>query len=169
MKKIFSLVLTVAVSVLFASCGKETAIAPKTTGISFTADLEFFENKYEAAVTVKPDGNAEVKVTSPDTLKGLEFDFSGKAVTAKYLGLEYKYNTDEQPSVAAAAYLYEVLKDVSEKGRQITLEDGRFYADGRTENIKYRMYFGATGLPISASDEDNNFVITFKNVTVTDS
>lgn len=168
MKKIFSLVLTVAVSVLLTSCGKGTAIAPKTTGISFTAELEFFENKYEAAVTVRPDGNAEVQIISPDTLKGLEFDFSGKAVTAKYLGLEYKYNMDEQPSVAAAAYLYEILKDISEKGRQITLEDGRFYTDGRTENIKYRMYFGATGLPISASDEDNNFVITFKNVTITD-
>ena len=169
MKKIFSLVLTVAGSLLLTSCGKGTAIAPTTTGISFTAELEFFENKYEAAVTVRPDGNAEVQIISPDTLKGLEFDFSGKAVTAKYLGLEYKYNTDEQPAVAAAAYLYEVLKDITEKGRQITLEDGRYYADGRTENIKYRMYFGATGLPISASDEDNNFVITFKNVTVTDS
>ena len=168
MKKIFSLVLTVAVSVLFASCGKGTAIAPKTTGISFTAELEFFENKYVAAVTVKSDGNAEVQVTSPDTLKGLEFDFTGEDVTAKYLSLEYKYNIGKQPSVAAVSYLYEVLKDVSEKGRQITLEDGRFYADGRTENIKYRMYFGATGLPISASDEDNNFVITFKNVTITD-
>lgn len=168
MKKIFSLVLTVAALVLLASCGKGTAIAPKTTGISFTAELEFFENKYEAAVTVRSDGNAEVQVTSPDTLKGLEFDFSGKDVTAKYLGLEYKYNIGEQPSVAAVSYLYEILKDISEKERQITLEDGRFYADGRTENIKYRMYFGATGLPISASDEDNNFVITFKNVTITD-
>ncbi len=169
MKKIFSLILTVVVSALLASCGKETAIAPKTTGISFTAELEFFENKYVAAVTVKSDGNAEVQVTSPDTLKGLEFDFTGEDVTAKYLGLEYKYNIGKQPSVAAAAYLYEILKDISEKERQITLEDGRFYTDGRTENIKYRMYFGATGLPISASDEDNNFVITFKNVTVTDS
>lgn len=169
MKKIFSLILTVVASVLFASCGKGTVIAPKTTGISFTAELEFFENKYVAAVTVKSDGNAEVQVTSPDTLKGLEFVFSGKAVTAKYLGLEYKYNIGKQPSVAAVSYLYEILKDISEKERQITLEDGRFYTDGRTENIKYRMYFGATGLPISASDEDNNFVITFKNVTVTDS
>lgn len=168
MKKIFSLVLTVAVSVLLTSCGKGTAIAPKTTGISFTAELEFFENDYEATVTVKPDGKTEIQVTLPDTLKGLEFVFSGKDVTAKYMGLEYKYNMDEQPSVAAAAYLYEILKDISEKGRQITLEDGRFYTDGRTENIKYRMYFGATGLPISASDEDNNFVITFKNVTITD-
>ena len=157
------------VSALLASCGKETAIAPKTTGISFTAELEFFENKSVAAVTVKSDANAEVQVTSPDTLKGLEFDFTGEDVTAKYLGLEYKYNIGKQPSVAAAAYLYEILKDISEKERQITLEDGRFYTDGRTENIKYRMYFGATGLPISASDEDNNFVITFKNVTVTDS
>lgn len=169
MKKIFSLILTVVASVLFASCGKGTAIAPKTTGISFTAELEFFENKYVAAVTVRPDGNAEVQIISPDTLKGLEFNFTGEDVTAKYLGLEYKYNIGEQPSVAAVSYLYEILKDISEKERQITLEDGRFYTDGRTENIKYRMYFGATGLPISASDEDNNFVITFKNVTVTDS
>ncbi len=169
MKKIFSLILTVVASVLFASCGKGTAIAPKTTGISFTAELEFFENKYVAAVTVRPDGNAEVQIISPDTLKGLEFNFTGEDVTAKYLGLEYKYNIGKQPSVAAVSYLYEILKDISEKERQITLEDGRFYTDGRTENIKYRMYFGATGLPISASDEDNNFVITFKNVTVTDS
>ena len=136
MKKIFSLILTVVASVLFASCGKGTAIAPKTTGISFTAELEFFENKYVAAVTVKSDGNAEVQITSPDTLKGLEFVFSGKAVTAKYLGLEYKYNIGKQPSVAAVSYLYEILKDISEKERQITLEDGRFYTDGRTENTE---------------------------------
>lgn len=169
MKKILLGVLLVSVLLLSVSCGKDTSTVPKTTGISFTAEMEFFENRYEAAVNVKSDGSAKAQITSPDTLKGLEFLFSGEGVTAKYSGLEYNYGKTEQPPTAAAEYLYKILNDVSKNRRQITLEDGRFYTDGRTENTEYRMYFGATGLPISANDEDGNFKIIFKNVTVTDS
>lgn len=168
MKKIILGVLAVTVLLLSVSCGKGTAVIPKTTGISFVADMEFFENKCVASVNVKENGDTKAEIISPDSIKGLSFIFSGGDATVRYLGLEYKYDMAAQPSGAAVSYLYEMLKDASCDGRQISFDDGRFYTDGRISKTKYRMYFGATGLPISACDGENNFKISFKNAAITD-
>ena len=168
MKKIILGVLAVTVLLLSVSCGKGRGVIPQTTGMSFVADMEFFENKCVASVNVKENGDTKAEIISPDSIKGLSFIFSGGDATVRYLGLEYKYDMADPASGAAVSYLYEMLKDASCDGRQISFDDGRFYTDGRISKTNYRMYFGATGLPISACDGENNFKISFKNAAITD-
>ena len=165
MKKIISVLLF---SVLFhCACGGEKInITPVTRCISFTAELTYYNECYEANVTVANNGETDMEIISPDTIKGLAFHFSGDEVTAKYAGLEYKADFKSLPEGVCCARLYEILEDTFNEDTTVTLEGDSYYIMRDSEDISYKLCLGATGLPISAEEKSTGFTVNFKNVTI---
>ena len=83
---------------------------------------------------------------------------------AEYSGLNYKYNISEMPEGMAFTYLYEMLR-AAENG-EVSLEDDKYFTESKNGSRTYRLYLGATGLPISAEDLRGGFSAEFKNVTL---
>lgn len=166
MKKIISFALIIVLSLTLGGCFSKTAdIRPITKGISFTAELTYYNECCEANVKVSENGKAEAEITSPDTIKGLVFYFDGDAVTARYAGLEYKTDYAALPEGNACIRLYEILKYASGDGISVTA-DGDDYYISREGDSRCKLFLGATGLPIKAEDTLNGFTAVFKNVTI---
>ncbi len=164
MKKIIS-VLFLAILFLCACGEKKIAVTPVTSGISFTAELTYYNECFEADVTVAKNGETDMEITSPDTIKGLVFHFNGEEITAKYAGLEYKADFKSLPEGACCARLYEILKDTFNEDVTVNSEENSYYIMRDSKDISYKLYLGATGLPISAED-NSGFTVNFKNVTI---
>ena len=166
MKKVISVALLIFITLTLGGCsGKKTDISPVTRGISFTAELTYYNECYEAEVKIAESGAADFEITSPDTIKGLTFRFEGDSVTAEYLGLEYKTDLHSLPEGNACIRLYEILKDASSEEISVTADGDDYYISRDGEN-RYRLYVGATGLPIKAEDTSKGFTAVFKNVTI---
>ena len=165
MKKIIS-VLFLAILFLCACGEKKISVTPVTSSISFTARLTYYNECYEANVTVAKNGETDMEITSPDTIKGLVFHFNGDSITAKYLGLEYKADFKSLPEGMCCTKLYEILKDTFNEDTTVTLEGDSYYITRDSEDLSYRLCLGATGLPISAEEKSTGFTVDFKNVTI---
>lgn len=164
MKKIIS-VLSLVILFLCACGEKKIAVTPVTSGISFTAELTYYNECFEADVTVAKNGETDMEITSPDTIKGLVLHFNGEEITVKYAGLEYRADFKSLPEGACCARLYEILKDTFNEDVTVTSEENSYYIMRDSKDISYKLYLGATGLPISAED-NNGFTVNFKNVTI---
>lgn len=167
MKKIIS-VLSFAVLTLFLSAcgGKKVSVTPVTRGISFTAELSYYNECYEAQVTVASNGETDMEITSPDTIKGLTFHFDGEEVTAKYAGLEYKADFKAFSEGACCIRLYEILKDTFKEETAVTKEGENYCISRDGGDLSYKLYLGGGGLPITAEDSQSGFTVNFKNVTI---
>lgn len=167
MKKIISVVLTVFLCLTATACGgKKINITPVTRGISFTAALTYYNECCEAAVTVSENGDTKMELTSPDSIAGLCLSFSGGSVTAEFGGLTYQCALSSMPEGVACQMLYQLLTDISGQDTAVTAENDTYYAAGKVGETEYRLFVGATGLPISALDLSGDFTVDFKNVTV---
>lgn len=164
MKKIIS-VLSLVILFLCACGEKKISVTPVTSGISFTAELTYYNECFEADVTVAKNGETDMEITSPDTIKGLVLHFNGEEITAKYAGLEYKADFKSLPEGACCARLYEILKDTFNEDATVNSEENSYYIMRDSKDISYKLYLGATGLPISAED-NSGFTVNFKNVTI---
>ena len=109
MKKTFLLITVLSVIAVFCSCSKAAHITPVTRGISFTAELTYYNESYIALVTVSKNGDTDIAFTAPGTLNGLMLHFGESGVTAKYNGLEYKYDISSVPDGIACSYLYKIF------------------------------------------------------------
>lgn len=165
MKKFTALIIAAVMLFSFSACNrKRSDILPLTAGISFDCEITYYNECYEAAAKVTEDGEMSCEITAPDTLKGLKFSFSGDDVTAEYNGLEYKNDISSLPQGAAFTSLYQILR-TAEKAEVIS-DDDKYYVRGNAGNLHFKLFLGATGLPIYAEDPDSGLEISFKNMTV---
>lgn len=165
MRKIISVCLCLLFVICLSGCNnKSSGIKPLTKGITFTADITYYNECYTCDVSVDKNGATDISVLSPDLLKGLSFNFKGNTVTAKYLDLEYKYDTSALPESMACGELYKILKFSFDENAKVNSKNDSFYI--ASEGGKYKLFLGATGLPLSAENNSLGFSIIFKNVTV---
>ena len=133
-------------------------------GISFTCTVQYYNELYEGAVSVAKNGDTDVEITSPEGLAGLKLHFKGDALTAEYSGLNYNASLSEMPEGMAFTCLYEILRDT--KGGEVSLENDKYFTESKSGSRRYRLYLGATGLPISAEEPSSGFSAEFKKASV---
>lgn len=167
MKIIIALLSAIITVFSFSGCAeKRSNISPLTKGITFTAELTYYNECYESLVSVSQNGDMDIEITAPDTIKGLSFHFDESGVTAKYSGLEYKYDTKALPEGIVCTCLYNIFRDTQKPDAAVIADKDVYCILGNTGKTDYKMYVGATGLPISAEDEKSGFKADFKNVTI---
>lgn len=167
MKKIISLLLTALLVFSLSGCKSgQSEIRPITKGITFAAEITYYNEYCEGTVSVDENGKMNIEITFPDTVKGLTLTFDGGGIKAEYAGLEYEISS--LPEGIACGRLYEILEDTFSEDVKVTADGDESYIAGAAGDSEYRMYLGATGLPISAEDINGTFCVNFKNVTITE-
>ena len=152
---------------LLCGCSKNTKTStPVTKGISFTADVTYYNENYTCDVDVNEEGIMSAKVTYPEELKGVSLRFDGETVTAEYLGLTYTLKTDTMPLGNVALSIYKVFTDVTEKGLMAEQNEGNCIIENEVNGEKYEFTFSPSGLPLELKIPDKEFQVVFNNVTI---
>ena len=151
-------------SLFLSGCRQKCSVTPLVLGISFSCTVKYYNECYEGEVSVAENGDTDIKITSPEGLSGLILHFKGDGAAAEYSGLNYKYNISEMPEGMAFTYLYEILRN-AENG-EVSLENDKYFTESKSGSRTYRLYLGATGLPISVEDLHGGFSAEFGNVTL---
>lgn len=166
--KIITAISAVLSALLLCACGAAAPdITPYTKGITFTADITLYNECCSAEVTVSKEGEARFELVSPESVEGLALIFSGSEVRAEFGELEYDYSVSPLDESGMCGRLYAIIADTFDPETKATAEADLIYVSGRTQDAEYRLYLGATGLPISAESANGSFTAVFKNVTVT--
>lgn len=159
MKKILCslfLVLT-----LCACTTKTEKITPVTKGITFFAEITYYNETYECNTEIKQNGDTTVTFSYPQDLSPLTIAYQGGEVTANYDGLEYSYSADGMPHYSVSDVIYDVF---SQNFDTVFEEDDNYYVEYRKDGNDVRLYIGSSGLPIKI--ESNFFTVTIKNATI---
>ncbi len=164
MKKTSLLLFIFMFSLFLSGCRQKCSVTPLVRGISFSCTVKYYNECYEGDVSVAENGDTDIKITSPEGLTGLILHFKGDGAAAEYSGLNYKYNISEMPEGMAFTYLYEILRN-AENG-EVSLENDKYFTESKSGSRTYRLYLGATGLPISVEDLHGGFSAEFGNVTL---
>lgn len=164
MKKLFPIQFILIISLFLSGCRQKCAVTPLVRGISFTCTVQYYNELYEGAVSVAKNGDTDIEITSPEGLAGLKLHFKGDALTAEYSGLNYNASLSEMPEGMAFTCLYEILRDT--KGGEVSLENDKYFTESKSGSRRYRLYLGATGLPISAEEPSSGFSAEFKKASV---
>lgn len=164
MKKAISVIFIFTLCFFTVGCSKkQTDTKPCLKGISFTAELDCFGESCEADVDINGNGSMCIKVTAPESIKGLSLTVTDDGMSAEYLGL--KYNCNSFSDSAAYTALYKTFKSAQADNAAVTEDGGKFYISAEYDKTEYKLYLSGTGLPLSA-EGDNGFKAVFKNVTV---
>lgn len=165
MKKRFIAFLIMMLAVFLCSC-TEKEVAPVLDGLRFTANINYYNEKYVSDVSVS-DNRMSFTVLSPEDLSGLKLDFNGDKVTAEYMGLKYEPKTESMPVGNVAQKIYGAIEDVIGKGNLKCKKGNNVEYNGRINGKSYKFTFSPSGLPIGIQMPDDSFSVAFENIKLT--
>ena len=159
MKKILCLLILV---LFLCSCNvKSSNITPVTKGICFDADLSYYNETYQIKALIKENGDTEITFTSPKELSGLKISYIGDQITSDYNGIKYTSPLKESPQYSVSDIIYKIFSTVYDN---VITKDDSYYVESELDSLKYKLYIGATGLPIKI--ESPYFNAKIKNATI---
>lgn len=161
MKKIISLVL---ILLTLTACSKKTA-EPRLCGITFTADVTYYNENYKGECHFSEDKVLTFKITEPEIIAGYTVTVTEDGMTAEYLGLTFTPTDGNMPFSSAIAIFYEKLSAAVASG-EAKEKGGEFKISGGKDADSYTLYISETGLPQKILLPDERFVVYFYNATV---
>lgn len=159
MKKVLCLVTLL---LFLCSCSTKTKnITPITKGISFESEISFYNETYLCNVNIQKNGDTEILFSSPQELTGLKINYIGNNVTVNYDGIEYTSVIDDLPQYSTSNIIYKIF---SNNYNEVLFEEDNYFVKCKQGDTEYKMYIGATGLPIEIKSPFFNAKI--KNATI---
>lgn len=166
MKKFFYLFLTFIM--IFSNTGctnKSSEVTAVTTGLSFTAEIEYGGINITADTVINSDGVAEFKITFPEEIADLCYIFDQSSVKLTYRGLEYPLNAD-LPETNALGLLYGFFQTADTMKDRVVLKDDSFILECTSNGSSCRLLLGQSGLPIELVSKDTGLSVTIKNAAI---
>lgn len=151
---------------IFCSCTKQPQnSSPVKTGEAFvcTAEIVLNENEFVCELNYKNSANAELKIISPEQLKGVSFTLTNSSLSAEYNGSSFPISPKSN-AVSTAKLIFSALGRATNTNDFKTDNGGAKYTEGEFSSHKYRLNFNKdSGLPESFEVKDLNFSCRFKN------
>lgn len=159
MKKFLCLIIPI---IFLCGCtSKAKDITPITKGLTFNAKIMYYNEAYECDVEISKNGNTKVSFLFPENLLGLKVFYSGNNVTAEFKGIKYTALAKSLPQYSVSDTIYNVF---SNNYDEVYNKDDSYFVTKKDNDTEYKMYLGATGLPIKI--ESPYFKATIKNATI---
>lgn len=148
------------------SCGRKSDVSPVLTGVSFTAEMVYYNETYSCDCTLSPDGVLHARVTEPEMLEGFSLTVDRESVTADYLGISYTPSPGNMPFSSVIEGFYEALCAIADSGATATVSGNEYTVHGGEGASGYTLTVAPTGLPIKLTLPDDRFTVNFYNVTL---
>lgn len=161
MKKIFCVV----VALLFlCSCGSRE-IEPKLTGISFTASLAYYNEKYVFDGIIDENGVLTAQIKEPESLCDLKLTLGPDGTTAEYKGIKYTPVANSVPFSKIMAEFYEPLYSIINSDQVFKSDkDGRIKVGSGTDAVT--LTISPSGLPQRLEIPDDRFYVMLYNLSI---
>lgn len=164
MKTLFCFITAFVLVLSLAGCKKSAKeVVPKTQDISFNAEITFYNESFECAVTLTEKDGMTLTLSHPEDISGLEFKIKSGNITATFNGLEYKTDSSSLPQQDIASFIYQVFKN---SDSEVFEEDDNYYIEGKTDEYSYKLYLGLTGLPLKIEENSGIINVIIKDVTI---
>ncbi|MEE0928999.1 MAG: hypothetical protein UIG59_07380 [Acutalibacteraceae bacterium] len=161
MKKYFFPLLLV-ICLMLTACSS-SAVKPQLCGISFRAEMTYYNENYSLEGELGRDKTLKATITSPEELKDLNFTITPSGTTVEYKGISYTPVEGSMPFSALMDKFYRAMLDASQEGLTAN-SDGILTLDAEGKKTEFTL--SPTGLPLEAQIENGNFLIKFYNVTI---
>ena len=163
MKKIICLLVPL---ILLCSCGKKSEVKPILTGISFEAEIVYYNENYSCQCDISGEGVLTAKITEPEILKDFTLRVSKDTITADYLGITYTPTENNMPFSGVVDSFYKAIGECVERELTATFSNNQYTVKGDKESLGYTLYLSPTGLPQKLLLPDESFSVNFYNVTI---
>ena len=162
----FKLLVLVVTFVILCGCSTKQKVSPILRGISFEADISYYNEKYVCDAVIDSDGKLIMEFRYPEELSGLKIFFEYDKANVEYMGLTYTPKDQGMPTGSVAQALYNVISTV-ESEDSVAVSDGEnCIIEGRYNDTYFKLYLAPSGLPLSIFIPDDSFKIQFNNLTV---
>ncbi len=165
MKKILPFLLTIALIFALSACKKEN-LKPQLCGISFTADMTYYNEVYKGECEIDEKGGIKLRLTEPEILSGYTVFVDGEGVRAEYLGISFTPPENSLPFSSVAKDFYKAVEKTL-TGELAAEKSGEEYKiSGGSGAESYTLYISPSGLPQKLLIPDERFSVYFYNVAV---
>ena len=161
MKKIFCVV----VALLFLCSCQGGEVSPQLTGISFTAELVYYNEKYVFDGIIDENGILTAEIKEPESLCDLKLTMGPDGTTAEYKGIKYTPVANSLPFSKKIDEFYESLYSIISSAETVESDkNGKIKFGDGVES--FTLTVSPSGLPQRLEIPDDRFYITFYNLSV---
>ncbi len=159
MRKILVLILAF-VLLLLCGCGKGGEITPKLMGISFKAEMTYYNENYSFTGEISDSGQLTCEMTAPEGLSGMVFTVNEEKTVTEYKGITYSPVEGSMPFAAVIESFYGCINEI--------IKDPEAVADhnGILENDSCTLTVSPGGFPQKLTVQQDGFYINFYNITL---
>ncbi len=157
MKKILLLIFVLTL----CGCSSTAKVKPVTRGLTFTAEITYYNEYYECDVEINQTDQMKISLTYPEDLNGLVFTQKNNKIITEFKGI--KCETVDSYSQTAINYIFKAFENETQKAYK---NGEKLYTKGSLGDGEYTMYITEAGLPLKICDSLQRFEITIKNLTL---
>lgn len=151
---------------MLGGCSAKQSINPNLRGISFEAEISYYNEKYVCDATIDSEGVLVMEFKYPEELSQLKISFLNGNPNIEYMGLTYSPNSNSMPPSSIAQVMYNVISTVESQGSAVVKDGENCLVDGRFGNTYFKLYLTPNGLPLSILIPDDSFKIQFNNLSL---
>lgn len=151
---IFSLLLLVG-------CTTASEVKPVNRNVSFTCEMTYYNEYYELSCEIDENGNMEIGFIQPKELSDLTFKIENGEIKSEFKGISFDFSDPHK--TAFIDFIYTVFKA---DNPAVYEKDDEFFIKGNYDGGEFKMFLGASGLPIKIIDSSGRFQILIKNPTI---
>ena len=151
---------------LITGCSTKNEIIPVLTKISFTAQIDYYNENYSCNTNIDDNGVMTVEVISPESIEGMLITFTDSEISAQYKGITYTPKTESMPIGSVTQLMYDIFDDVSKTVETVSAGEENCVIKGKADGREYSFTFSPAGLPLVLEIPNDSFKITFENVTI---
>ena len=164
MKRIISVFL-----MLFMICGcsnSDSGVQAVISGITFTAQISFYNEMFTCDGSISGDGVLELTVTEPENISGMMINVENGCITARFKGLTYTPNTGTFPFGGVAQNIWDVFNDASKRLAPVSREGENYFIQSAPDEKYYKITLAETGLPLSLEYPAQGLKVQFLKMTI---
>ena len=105
MKRLFIPLILV---LCLASCSVKERIEPRLHGISFSAEISYYNEVYSCDCSINSEKELLAEIKLPKTLEGFTLTVSNNGVTAEFLGIKYTPTDGNMPFSGLLKQVYDI-------------------------------------------------------------
>ena len=146
---------------MLCSCVSANTVKPTLLGTEFTAKMTYYNEQYSFDGKITEDGKLIARLSEPEELSDITLTLDGEQTIAEYKGITYTPIEGNMPFSAVMERFYLPIKDMAYK------ESVELDSDGAAKDTQgYKFYLAPTGLPNRLNIGDENFSITFYDISI---
>ena len=152
--------------IMLCGCSTKQKVSPMLRGISFEADISYYNEKYVCDAVVDSDGKLTMEFKYPEDISGLKIFFEYGKANVEYMGLTYTPKDKGMPTGSVAQALHNVLSSVEDEDSFAVKDGENCIIEGRYNETYFKLYLSPSGLPLSIFIPDDSYKIQFNNLAI---